>query len=58
MLNQFTIGERPNKKNIELLDLTRKVIFYGFDVEFFFYDNWLYYVKIKNRKELPLLPGS
>ena len=24
MLNQLTIGERPNKKNIESLDLTRK----------------------------------
>ena len=24
MLNQLTIGENPNKKNIESLDLTRK----------------------------------
>ena len=24
MLNQFMIGERPNKKNIESLDLTRE----------------------------------
>ena len=24
MLNQMTIGERPNKKNIESLDLTQK----------------------------------
>ena len=24
MLNQLTIGERPDKKNIESLDLTRK----------------------------------
>ena len=27
------IEERPNKKNIESLDLTRKVNFYGLDVE-------------------------
>ena len=25
MLNNLTIGERPNKKNIETLNLTRKV---------------------------------
>ena len=26
MLNKLTIGERPNKENIESLDLTRKGI--------------------------------
>ena len=43
--NYLTIGERPNKKNIESLDLTRKrknKYFYGFDVEMnlmSYYDN-------------------
>ena len=34
MSNLLTIGERSNKKNIESLDMTRKVnLLKGFDVE-------------------------
>ena len=32
----MTIGEKPNKKNIESLDLTQNLIFQGFDVKIFF----------------------
>ena len=32
MSNKLTIGERPNKKNIESLDLTQKVNLLFFDV--------------------------
>ena len=33
MSNYLTIGERPNKKNIESHNLTRKVNLLSFDVE-------------------------
>ena len=37
MSKLLTIGERPNKKNIKSVDLTRKVNLLGFDVENSFY---------------------
>ena len=50
MSNQLTTGDRPNKKNIELLDLTQKVIllslwrgkkhFFSFDINIKVWDKY------------------
>ena len=45
MLNQFTVGERPNKKNIKSLDLARKgiILWLCFHIKLIIRDKFISY---------------